>query len=140
MSKTYISPALRQRVEQTADHRCSYCQTQAALIGRPLEVDHIIPEALGGVSDESNLCLACSTCNQYKGSNITGIDPVTGDEVTLFNPRTNRWPEHFIWEANDLYIAGLTAGGRATVAVLNMNNAYIVRTRRTWIEWRVHPP
>lgn len=140
MSKAYISPALREKVAHTARYRCGYCQTPAALIGMPLEIEHIIPEALGGPSQEENLWLACPTCNQKKGKRTTAIDEQAGAEVALFNPRQQRWHDHFAWDAGGLFLVGVTAVGRATIAALDMNNAHIVHTRQTWIRWGVHPP
>lgn len=32
----------------------------------PMEIDHIIPEALGGLTEEDNLWLACPLCNEHK--------------------------------------------------------------------------
>ena len=139
MSKAYISPTLRQKIAEIARHRCGYCQTPAALIGMPLEIEHIIPEAQGGSSAEDNLWLACSNCNQKKWIKTTAIDTQTGDEVTLFNPRQQMWKDHFVWETNGLYIVGLTATGRATIEALDMNNAYILHTRQIWIQWGLHP-
>ena len=34
-------------------------------------------------------------CNLYKGSNLTGIDPETGEIVSLFHPRRDVWIIHF---------------------------------------------
>jgi hypothetical protein len=48
MSETYIPKALRQRVASQARYRCGYCLTLEATVGTPMEVDHIIPQALGG--------------------------------------------------------------------------------------------
>ena len=45
------------------NHRCGYCLTTELLIGAPMEIEHIIPTALGGQTEESNLWLACSLCN-----------------------------------------------------------------------------
>lgn len=140
MSKAYISPTLRQKIAESARHRCGYCQTPTALIGMPLEIEHIIPEAQGGSSAEDNLWLACSNCNQKKWTKTTAVDTQTGDEVTLFNPRQQTWKDHFVWEANGLYLVGLTATGRATIEALDMNNAYILHTRQIWIQWGLHPP
>ena len=106
----------------------------------PLEIDHLLPEALDGTSEEANLWLACSNCNQHKWVKTTEIDPVTRAEVMLFNPRQQDWNEHFAWQTDGLYIVGLTAIGRATVAALDLNNAYIVRSQRIWISWSMHPP
>ena len=52
MSSAYISVALRQRVTEAARWRCGYCLTSQRIIGPLLEIDHIIPEARGGLSDE----------------------------------------------------------------------------------------
>lgn len=140
MSRTYVPSALRKQVTIAAHHRCSYCQTQAILVGRNLQIDHIIPEAVGGLTDEENLCLACATCNQKKGGSMTAVDPLTGEEVMLFHPKQQQWHEHFHWDMGGLYVVGLTAVGRATVAKLDMNNPYVVRSRRIWIQWGYHPP
>lgn len=32
------------------------------------EIDHVIPESLGGSGDADNLVLACRTCNRKKGA------------------------------------------------------------------------
>ena len=57
MSSAYIAVALRQRVAEAARWRCGYCRTSQRIIGPLLEIDHIIPEARGGLSDEENLWL-----------------------------------------------------------------------------------
>ena len=106
----------------------------------PLEVEHIIPEALGGDSTESNLWLACPSCNRHKAQRIHAIDPETGNDVPLFNPRRQLWHDHFSWQDNGLYIVGVTPIGRATVHVLHMNNSFVVRARRGWIIAGWHPP
>ena len=66
-------------------------------------------------------------CNAHKGANLTGIDPDTGAIMALFNPRMHAWEEHF--RLSDSTIVGLTAVGRTTVRVLNMNEARRVRLR-----------
>ena len=106
----------------------------------PLELDHIIPEALNGTSDETNLWLACPRCNRYKGMQIEATDEISGEVVPLFNPRQEQWQDHFVWEEDGLYIAGTTAIGRATVAALQLNNPFVVYSRKVWIDAGWHPP
>lgn len=53
-----------------------------------LEVEHIIPESLGGETARSNLWLACHRYNQFKSNRIEAIDEKTDKTVPLFNPRT----------------------------------------------------
>lgn len=103
-------------------------------------IDHIFPEALGGVSEEENLWLACRRCNEFKGIQTTGIDPQTNSVVTLFNPRFQTWTDHFEWTNDGLAVIGLTSIGRATVQALNLNNAFIVRSRKRWVSVGWHPP
>ncbi len=84
--------------------------------------------------------MACSRCNGYKHDRMIGIDPLSGNEAELFNPRTRPWEEHFEWVKAGLEINGLTPTGRATVAMLKMNDSLIVAARSLWIQWGVHPP
>jgi HNH endonuclease len=55
MSRTPVLVALRRRVAVQAQHRCGYCLTPEELTGAAMEVEHIIPEALGGQTVEENL-------------------------------------------------------------------------------------
>ena len=76
-----IPPDLRQRVSEAARFRCGYCLTSQYVIGPLLEIDHIIPEALGGTSIESNLWLACPLCNGHKSDRVEAVDPNTNTSV-----------------------------------------------------------
>lgn len=136
----YISPEIRQRVADAARHRCGYCQTQEAVVGMPFEIEHIIPEAAGGDSEETNLWLSCPSCNRHKGIQMRAFDAQTGQFVPLFNPRVQIWEEHFAWEQEGLYIVGLTPIGRATIQALRMNNPFVIYSRQVWIDWGWHPP
>ena len=102
MSRSYIPKALRRRVEQAAQKRCGYCLTAENVIGTPMEIDHLRPEALDGPTIESNLWLACSLCNTFKGCSIEAADLLSGQTVRLFNPRTDLWSEHFFGSASGL--------------------------------------
>lgn len=75
----------------------------------------------GGSDDVDNLALACHRCNLHKGPNLTGIDPQTGETASLFHPRRDRWSDHFTFEG--VRVSGISAIGRATVQVMNMNDA-----------------
>lgn len=90
-------------------------------------IEHVVPRQHGGGDEIENLALACYHCNLHKGPNLTGIDPDVGTIAPLFNPRKDVWSEHFALRG--VVIVGLTATGRATQRVLNMNG-------RTRIELR----
>ncbi len=115
-----MDAATRRRVQRRAANRCEYCRlSQTAASVARFQVEHVRPRQHGGTDVLTNLALACPRCNRYKGPNLTVIDPRTKRIVPLFNPRTQDWREHF--ELEGIHIAGLTAIGRATVRLLNMN-------------------
>jgi HNH endonuclease len=102
--------------------------------------DHILPRSKGGDTSFQNLCLACRTCNEFKSDTTQANDPLTGVPVQLFNPRLQKWAEHFTWSFDSTKVEGLTATGRATIVVLRMNNAIIVSARWRWAISGWHPP
>src|SRR5437660_978004 len=65
------------------------------------------------------LALACFDCNRFKGSDVASIDPLSGELTPLFNPRTQKWHEHFTNEGGR--IVPRTAVGRVTELVLKLN-------------------
>lgn len=136
----YVSESLRAQLFAADHERCTYCLTGQAITGLPLTIDHIEPIALGGESAFDNLCLACRSCNEFKASRNTGIDPLTGNELPLFHPRRQHWNDHFAWSADASRIEGITAVGRATIVALRMNNAVIVAARARWVLVGWHPP
>ncbi|MDV6979627.1 HNH endonuclease [Mycobacterium intracellulare] len=61
-----VSKRLRFEILRRDDHTCRYCGAKAPDV--PLRVDHVIPVALGGSDDPSNLVTACEPCNTGKAS------------------------------------------------------------------------
>jgi len=105
-----------------------------------MELDHLVPRSLGGPTIEGNLWLACSLCNDHKNNRFLIVDPETGINVRIFNPRRQEWAEHFVWSEGATRIDGTTATGRATVAALHMNRPSLVLARRLWVAAGWHPP
>ena len=140
MSRDYIPKALRKRVAAQAGHRCGYCLTSTFLVGTTFEIDHIIPESFGGLTEEGNLWLACPACNGHKSNRIAAVDFVTEEMVRLFDPRHQTWSEHFAWSESGDEIIGLTPAGRATVTALHLNRPVLVYARGLWVRWGYHPP
>jgi hypothetical protein len=138
MSRTRIPADLRERVAARGRYRCGYCLTAEAIVGTPMEMDHIIPEADGGPTDESNLWPACSLCNAHKGPNIAGIDPVSRKLTKLYNPRHHKCSKYFQWDGG--LLVGLTAVGRVTILVLAMNAPEAVEVREALIDEGGFPP
>lgn len=131
---------LRNRVRQQAGNRCGYCLSPQHLVLGTLEIEHLLPRSRGGSDEESNLWLACRLCNNFKSDQISLRDPETGQDVPLYNPREQRWSEHFEWSHDGTRILGTTPCGRATVIALQLNNIVAVTVRRNWVLAGWHPP
>jgi len=101
------------------------------------EVEHIIAEKHGGATTEENLALACPYCNRHKGTDLGSIDPETGKLTPFFNPRTQRWSDHF--RLDGARIEPLTPEGRVTVAILQLNHPDRVLERERLIEIGKYP-
>jgi 5-methylcytosine-specific restriction endonuclease McrA len=60
MTYTYKYKQMRKAILKRDDHTCQYC-------GQPgNQIDHIIPISKGGEDIETNMVVACSTCNASK--------------------------------------------------------------------------
>ena len=132
-----IAEALRRLIFERAGGRCEYCLMPARYAVKSHEVDHIRAEKHGGLTVESNLCLSCFQCNRHKGSDLTSIDPITGTVVLLFHPRQDAWDQHFV--LNGTIIEPLTPSGRATVRLLQMNEADSVGDREVLLRLGRYP-
>lgn len=125
-------------VWRRADSCCEYCRLPQAFIPLPFEIDHIIALKHRGPTIAANLALACSACNNHKGPNIAGIDPISGAIVRLFHPRRHKWTWHFRWDGPIL--VGRTPIGRTTIEVLEINLLYRVVFRGSLMKEGVFPP
>lgn len=122
-----MNSTLERLVWQRADARCEYCQLPQTASPLPHAIDHIIARQHHGLTEESNLALACFFCNSYKGPNIAAVNPRTGRMVRLFNPRRDRWGRHFEWHGPTL--VGRTTTGSVTISLLEINRAEAVELR-----------
>lgn len=87
MSKrTQITQALRYQVMRRDQFTCQYCGAQSP--NAALQIDHVVPAALGGSNDPENLVTACTQCNAGKGKS-------QADEATVaaVSERNLRWAD-----------------------------------------------
>jgi len=122
----------RDLIWKRARGRCEYCRLAQDCDVQPFQIDHVRPRKHAGRSTIGNLALSCLPCNSYKGSNVAGYDPETGELHPLFNPRTDDWDEHF--EYDGAVLLGKTGIGRTTIDVLRINLGERVAHRRLLIE------
>jgi hypothetical protein len=114
-----ISQQLRREIRLRAGGRCEYCQVPEDLLLVGCEVDHIVSRKHGGATEFSNLALSCARCNRAKGTDIGSIHAGSGEFIRLFNPRLDRWEEHFVVEGAQ--IVDLTSVGSVTATLLRFN-------------------
>lgn len=121
-------------VSARARHACEYCHAPQNIINIDFEVDHVTPQARGGQTAEDNLALSCRSCNLHKSDHVRAVDELTGQEVSLFNPRLDQWQEHFLFLEETCEIIALTAVGRATVLRLRINSTRQIAARKLWLQ------
>ena len=132
----WISAELRQVIAARANFLCEYCLIAEADTFYGCEVDHIISLKHGGSSEADNLAYACALCNRSKGSDVGSIS-TTGEFSRFFNPRTDRWGEHFRLE--QAVIRPLTAVGEVSARILEFNNSARLHEREEMIRFGKYP-
>lgn len=123
-----MNAALEELVWRRAGERCEYCRFPTSFAEVPFQIDHIVARQHGGTDEPDNLALACCFCKRHKGSNLSGIDPVSRQVVRLFDPRHQTWEDHFAWDGSVL--VGRSEMGRATVQTLNINRPDAIAVRQ----------
>ena len=69
--RSLMTSKLRQMIKERDDYTCKYCGNSThAEPNLLLEIDHIIPVAKGGFTEEKNLQTLCWKCNRHKGSRL----------------------------------------------------------------------
>lgn len=134
---TYITAELRRQVIARASNCCEYCRLSQDDSTFSFQVDHIIAEKHGGETTLENLSWSCPHCNVHKGSDIGSIDPQSNRLTPLYNPRLQKWSEHFQHQA--ARIDPLTPEGRVTVRLLRLNDAEQLDERRGLMGLRRYP-
>ena len=137
MARPHIPIKLRRLVIARACECCEYCLIHGDDRPETHPIDHVIALRHGGLTAAENLALACAICNNLKGTDLSAIDPRTGMIVPLFNPRMQKWNDHF--ELAGAEVIGRTATGRATVALLQLDSHERLSYRRDLVAERRYP-
>ena len=140
MSQRKPSDKLRLQVKKRARNICEYCRSQADFSSQPFAIEHIKPFVLGGKTVLSNLAFACQGCNGHKFTHTVSLDTITHLKAPLFNPRKQKWSEHFTWNDDFTLIIGKTPTGRATVELLQLNREGCINLRLALFAFGTHPP
>jgi len=89
------------------------------------------------MSELKNLAWACPSCNLHKSDRVS-LRNVIGIEVRLFNPRVDKWNEHFEWE--DFSMRGLSSMGKAMVKSFQLNTERKFKIRQAEKMFDLFPP
>jgi hypothetical protein len=134
-----FSKSVREKVESRANKLCEYCFSPLDFSPDSFSIEHIKPIIKGGSNDLENLALACQGCNGYKSVKTEALDLVSQTTAEFYNPRRDVWSEHFVWNEDFTEIIGLTAKGRVTIKVLQINRRRVVNLRKILILAGEHP-
>lgn len=138
MSKR-VSQKLKDKLAKRARYYCEYCYASQKFSSDPFCIEHIIPISKGGNSEQDNLALAYSGCNNHKYTHTEAIDPISGISVPLFHPRKDKWQNHFARNNDKTLILGISPIGRATIERLNLNRKGLQHQRRLLALAGEHP-
>lgn len=127
---------LRAAVVPRVGDRCEYHQLSQQGQESAFHVDHVVLRAAGGPTEPGNL--ACVSCSLRKWADQTAADPETGEDVALYNPRSQAWGEYFRWDGT--LVIPLSPTGRARAAALAMNRPLAAAIRSEETDRGRHPP
>lgn len=113
-----VSKRTRYEVLRRDNHACRYCGAMAP--DAKLTVDHVMPKALGGSDDPSNLVAACRDCNYGKASTMPD-DPLVAD----VSQRAVEWGK------------AITDYNAAQMSDRRKRAAYVRRFEKAWNDWTI---
>lgn len=134
---TYVSVEVRRIVARRAGNVCEYCLIAEEHSFYRHQIEHIVSLKHGGMSETDNLALSCVFCNSNKGSDIASLVQDSREITRLYNPRTDRWNEHF--QLDSATIIPLTDIGEATARLLKLNADERVLERQVLITQNKYP-
>jgi hypothetical protein len=134
---SYVAAELRRIVAERACGICEYCLVHEDDTYFGCQIEHVIAEKHGGKTTADNLACACAVCNRAKGSDIGSRSAVTGQFIRFFNPRADRWSEHF--EIQGAMIVPCTPIGGVTAAILQFNIPERLAERRRLVRIGRYP-
>ncbi|MEO6820855.1 MAG: HNH endonuclease signature motif containing protein [Ginsengibacter sp.] len=136
MKRYTIPDHIKSAVAQRAGFKCEYCLLSDIVSFYNFHIDHIISIKHGGVSHIDNLAYCCPDCNYCKGSDI-GSAIENDIMVRFFNPRKDKWNEHFYLE--DGMILCKTDIANVTEPIFKFNELDKLIYRRQLIHLNQYP-
>lgn len=135
-----IPKSIKITLKAVANNRCEYCKSPKAFSTELFTNDHIIPLSKNGTNDMENLAYSCSGCNTFKHDKVEAYHSSLDKIFPLFNPRRQKWSEHFSWNNDFTQIIPLTPIGQVTIEQLKLNREQLQNLRRVLVIVSKHPP
>lgn len=132
-----LRPEIREYVRLRSVYLCEYCHANETRQCVEFTIDHIRPDQ---GDDLENLALACFHCNRRKSDKTEVFIESTGQNIPLFDPRIDKWRDHFEWSDDGLWIVAKTPQAAVTIDLLELNRPRILRIREADIAVDRHPP
>jgi len=133
-----VNQLLVDQVWERANAHCEYCLIAIEDTYLGGEIDHIRSLKHGGESTLENLALACQPCNRYKGTDLGSISDDTDKIVRFYNPRIDRWQEHFELTSGGR-IRGISETGGITAKIFRFNDYERISERLGLMEVGTYP-
>jgi hypothetical protein len=138
VSESYIPAGLRREVADRAHQCCEDCRVVQGIHTIDFAIDHVIAQKHGGQTVAENPCFSCYWCSSYKGSDLSSVDWAAGGQIVpLFNPRQQRWDDHFTLKR--AVLQALTATGRVTIFLLRLNAPERIEERELLLRLNIYP-
>lgn len=134
---TAISKSLKKKVAVRAHFCCEYCRLSELVSFYTFHIDHIKSIKHGGLSFLINLAYCCPDCNFFKGSDLGTFVFTEEQLVRFFNPRKDKWDDHFEWQNGAIY--GKTEIGMATERIFQFNTIDRLIFRQQLISMGLYP-
>jgi hypothetical protein len=100
---------------------------------------HMTRSSISSQAERHPILLRASNhCNRAKGTDLRTILPNSRELIRFFNPRVDRWLEHFILLG--VLIQPRTAIGEATFKILRLNDSARILERQTLHIVERYPP
>ena len=136
MKRVTIPDHIKSAVAQRAVFKCEYCLLPEIVSFYKFHIDHIKSIKHGGLSHIDNLAYCCPDCNYCKGTDI-GSAIEKDKMVRFFNPRKDKWKEHFYLE--DGMILCKTDIANVTEPIFKFNDLDRLIFRRQLIHLNQYP-
>ena len=136
---------LRNDMYEKQNKLCAYCRIHVPLACVPMPIEHIVykDNYPKWMFLPENLCIACPTCNIYKGATDVLTNPqirtypIASDGFKIIHPLYDRYSDHIELIGGILY-RGKTSKGKFTIETCHLHRVELAEERVDKIMYYQH--